>query len=732
METKHKGDRYEVVFCGTAAEGERRIEVMRDVKRALNLDEQRVISLFARSGERVLYRTDERSRAESLDARLRHAGARSKVRDTHKLAAKDWKSWELIDKPEAEFHAFHCNACNHALRLPLSEPLPAVCPECGVVAAKYHAVEQKKLKRERMRRKVMDIRKAREEKAAAAAEAAEEAALRKQIEREVRREVQRELGLGHRLRNGVAAGVIFAIGAGSAAFLMQDPEGLPRETTLANDSKPATALPVRSPARAQQVTMHLADGLLRKLAVPAAGLDGNPVAAVTTDDEPWLTLPPTAAGPARPAPAVTAQPQTQTSAAAVAVSLLPYSVGDAELALMITHWQNHASAAPLTRLRLRRVTQRLLTTGKPQPAAQAALLATDPASRLSLLLPVIKHVASEPDHRRRAEMSQRVRTALIGQSDDDLALAQWLLDRMPQAGALDSLLPQALPGTVSAQLSRLTVVERIALYAQLAVYLGENSAHGAAQTWFDAANALLRPVTDPPVELVALAHLARAYYRANDHHAASDLLVRIGAALPALPGRPDARLLSEVLESYAVIGKVDDAVAVIEGMGETTLDALLTQADLALRLATADHGIAARALVAEITDSAVRARALAWLSAAAREQGRMQAAAGLALQARDAASGLRRELLALVEGELTGPQSDKVTAATILAAGDDYHAQLAMTLAWQQAFSAAHSSALAVHADLRRERLLRDLDTLRAAFSSLSTQVSALPQTSAG
>ncbi|MCB1801779.1 MAG: hypothetical protein KDI82_08850 [Gammaproteobacteria bacterium] len=730
MEGKKKNGRYEIVFSGSGAEGERRIEIMSNVMRVLKLDEQRAINLFERDDERVIYRTDDRDRAERLVSRLRHAGARSALRDSHTLAPPDWKSWELMDKPDVDYHAFHCHACNYGMRLPLSEPLPAVCPECGVVAAKFHAVDQKKRKREQMRRKVMDIRKAREEKAEAEAEIAEEARLRKEIERELRRELQYQLGFGNRLRNGLAAGLIFAVGAGSAVLMLQDPEGLPQELAAADNRATGNALPVIAPASAQQVTLHMANDLLRKLAVPTSGLDADSTATVVADAEPWLTLPPTAAGPAVVDSAV--RPSARSRPAMT--GLLPYQVGDAELALMITHWQNHASAAPLTRLRLERMTTQLLKADHVRAAARTALLAGTPAARLKLLLPVIGQIARENEPRRQAQVSSEVRELFADEAQDDLALAQWLLEQAPLTPGFDQLRPQALPATISAQLSRLPLVERIALYAQMAAHLAENAAPAAAQTWFDAGNTLLRSLTDPRVELVALTHLARAYHRANDQRTANELLLRIGAAIPALPGRPDARLLGQVMETYATTGKVDDAVATIEGMGDSQLEALLTQADLAVRLASAGHGIAARALVAEIDDPAVRARALAWLSAAARERGRMQAAAGLAVQAHDAVAGLRRELVALVESELAGQADGKVSAATLLTGGDDYHAQLAMNLAWQQAFGAARDSAMAVNSNPRRERLMRDLDTLQSAFANLppGPQHAALPQSSAG
>lgn len=63
MEGKKKNGRYEVVFSGTGAEGERRIEIMGNVMRVLKLDEQRAISLFERDDERAIYRTDDRTRS---------------------------------------------------------------------------------------------------------------------------------------------------------------------------------------------------------------------------------------------------------------------------------------------------------------------------------------------------------------------------------------------------------------------------------------------------------------------------------------------------------------------------------------------------------------------------------------------------------------------------------------------------------------------------------------------
>lgn len=170
---------YKIVFFGTEADGERKIQVMSQVQRILKLSEHHLVSLFDKPEGVNLYHTADKGAAERLVRRLVAAGAVAKLVDKRAPQPETPDDWDLVDKAVDTSHVFRCRACNHAERLPLTQPLPAICPECGVVAAKYEDVAGKKRERERIRRSVIDLEKAKMEKAEAAADRAREEALRK-------------------------------------------------------------------------------------------------------------------------------------------------------------------------------------------------------------------------------------------------------------------------------------------------------------------------------------------------------------------------------------------------------------------------------------------------------------------------------------------------------------------------------------------------------------------------
>ena len=70
---------FKVVFFGSDAKGERRIQVMNQVQRILKLREHHLLSLFDKPEGVDLYHTSDRSKAELLVSKLVHAGARAEL-----------------------------------------------------------------------------------------------------------------------------------------------------------------------------------------------------------------------------------------------------------------------------------------------------------------------------------------------------------------------------------------------------------------------------------------------------------------------------------------------------------------------------------------------------------------------------------------------------------------------------------------------------------------------------
>ena len=685
MDTGNSDKPYEVVFSGTDAEGERKFEVMRHVQRTLKISEHQLVGLFNQSEDVVLLKTADRGKAERLIARLKHAGARASLRDTASIPKPDWQDWELQDARENGYHTFQCHACNHAVRLPLSEPLPPICPECRVVAAKYHDVAQKKREREQVRRKVLDLEQAKFEQKARVDEIAREAALRKKIEREVRRELGLEPTLGKRLKTSAAVIATFAFGAASTVAYHSYQASIQQEPMMAT----AIGDKYRANPRdfAQGLTIRLADQTIRELgseppsgpsAIPANGLAGP------FDPEPWLTAPPTAAG---------AAPAGQFRRNTPARGQNAATVSDDDFATIVTHWHEQRSAAPLNQLRLQRLLGRLIETGRIEQAVEMAMIGDSADERLDMLLQIALGLAPHDQQTRREVARRSVSAALADAPSATAPLVEYLA-----LLALQDTPAQRLPDRPSLHQAALQQAagptQQIALYAQLAAHLAERGEQAAAERWFAEANGILQNLDHPLDELVAVARLARAYYRANDRAAAESLVERVQTGTAALANEPDALLFREMSSTYATLGRIDAANATARQAGRGGLGSELRRADLAVHLNASGQGIAARGIVTELNNPVIRARTQALLSSIEQIRGQLIASLHLAIEARPGARLLHPELAQLVDSDLgRKPRQLPVADASSSQRTDRQLAMIALNMGWHGAFEEAGQAA---------------------------------------
>ena len=700
--------RYQLVFQGTQAVGNRRVEIMQQVKRLLRLNTQEVITLFEQPPGAVLFETSSHDKAQRLLRTLNHMGARCTLRDTAQPTQTAWQDWRLEDLAQDSSHVFQCHACHYAVRLPIDQPLPTVCPECGVVAAKFAKVADEKRKRERMRQRLIDIERAKERKTIEAEERAQEEALRKEIERQVRR----ELGLNRRftdhLRTAALVASVFAVGVGSA-MLYNHQLGFDGDAGVATQAPERPGLMV---VAENAKTLHLASDLLGalggagdRLADPSSPVEG-------VDTTPWLNAPAPAAGPARQKADETGQAARTDHAG---------SMSEAEqIAQALRYWSVTTLPAPLTTLRATNLATQLLLAGRIDDAVAATRLAADPGERLTALLALVGHEVLATDAERRRSVERVIRRTFEEHDVEASVVALLALDALHRsAGQADtgqatdarllSVMRTAQPGTA----------ETVALYALIAAQRAATANPTDTGRWFAEANLALEGVGHTTEQLIALAHLARAYHATGDRPTARRLAVRVRSGINALPADTDAQpAVDQLLQTYTALGSIDIAVDSARLATDAPLQSELRLGELAVHLAARGQRVAALGVVSAVSHPAVSARAHARLSEVAELLGRPRARDQQAEAALDAARPLAHTFRRIIasdfgRAEALGPLPPSTPAAD----ADRQQALVATNLAWRGAADPARQAAR----DIRDAQLRGDIEQRLLTLAALQT-----------
>jgi hypothetical protein len=718
---------YKVIFFGTDAEDDRKIEVMRGVQELLKLSEQHLVSLFDSPQGVTLYHTDDRKKAERLVRRLERVGARAELIDKRAPQNKSADDWEPEEKAEITHQVFQCRACNYAERLPPTEPIPAICPECGVVATKYEHVANEKRKRERIRRSVVDIETARQEKTETAAQRIDEDALRRQIEREVRRELGIASPAAQRVRGGMIAAGVFAVGVLSSMAIdriWSSPEST-RQTV--QTSKPATTLGV---AESAKTIIHA-----NTVAGVLTGIDwqqvreppiGNGIASA--DPEPWLTAPPTAAG-GQAESATTPANSGSAPATSPAMKASDPTINDDAMRAIVAAWQSNGVIDPLELLRMQRLATDLIRAGHADQALSTTAWVEDPEQRFRLLTTITEQAVLGADD----TLIHRVRERLNEMSDGNGNPSDAVLALL----ALENLRERPFDATaqtnVEARLlrlingSQLAPSDAIVLHALVAA---QYSRVDAAERWFAEANHAFQRIADPVDQLNALARLTRAYHAAGDRHTADRLVHRVRAGSDALgkaiPGR--LQVIDQLVQTYRALGQIDRASQLIEQTASSPFDADLQRARLATALSADNQVTAARGLVTTIVHPVGRARANTRLSAIAALRKQFVDAQLLA----DAAvSDIRRlppAVQSLLTSDLIQALPDDVArahaAAAVTGSGPQADRRLAIVatnLAWNRVGTSARELSQGIDDETLRIQTQQRIDELGTLFGAAAT-----------
>ena len=646
--------KYEVVFYGTDATGDEALEIMQRVGNLLKLDEQQIVNLFDQPSGITLLTTRKKTKAERLLKALLRTGASCNLRNTDQQKG-DWESWGLEEKAEDLYNVFQCRACNYAERLPVASAVYGVCPQCGVVQSKYEDVTQRKLERERLRRKILNVQEAKAKQLEDERAWEREEKLRKEIEKEIRREMQLQRGFGLDAKSMAAATAVFAIGVGSAVAYYTFENETDATTPAIAETRQVINRPTMGMTSAQ--TIYLANDLLERLgATPLtdARVSGNfiPDRTVPSSDllastnslaEPWINAPATAAGPRRAMPERSAADTTTPQAVDAASS-------ENAAAQIIDSWYTDLERDPMRSQYLGKLLNSQQDVSELIAAQDIARIANSPKSRVTL----IAHLASTGKDFSSSNATEYMSIA-IRESDSLEAKAAAVLAKEVLHEKHNLGPPQGLNQELARLFSMRSEgsLDQLRAQAFIAAVYGSDGDLQEAQFWFSQANDTLNAITEPHIELLALPSLAMAYMHANDIRTAHKLVERVRIGLPTLPESTlKPQIVAELIKTYAAIGMMDQAAHTARSTTETRLQAETVLARLAVSAAQNEQIVSAQGILSVIHDAALKAHAKAQISAIAHFINRPMLAREFADAARQDSRSLESPLAQVVASQL--------------------------------------------------------------------------------
>ncbi len=210
---------YDVVFYGTDQQGEQLERIKARVAKLLQLDREKLESLFGQQSGVVLRSGVVQDIAQKYQIALTQAGVRCNSRPS-KAEVNKLELVPLEKRPAQE--QFVCPACGFQKKLEAGEPLPTQCEQCGVVPEKYTRISDEKMERERIKRALINRHKASVEEEQRLKDERAAKLRRQRLEQEIRKQLglPRYLNSRRRLIGSAAAVLIAGVGIGLTSVMV--------------------------------------------------------------------------------------------------------------------------------------------------------------------------------------------------------------------------------------------------------------------------------------------------------------------------------------------------------------------------------------------------------------------------------------------------------------------------------------------------------------------------------
>lgn len=199
---------YDVVFLGIKPDLPDRKATIAGIAKVLEADVEEIEYLLDNNISTAVKKSVPLRAARKYQVDILRLGGLSKYRPTLKL--------ELAPLEEAKpaEATFVCPACDFRQNFPSEAELPVMCPQCGIIPSKYDKLAALKEEREKMKKRLLEMQKAREEQTQAINEQQELEARRRQMEEEIRKELGLPRMLNSRLRIFGSAAFLWMLGIG--------------------------------------------------------------------------------------------------------------------------------------------------------------------------------------------------------------------------------------------------------------------------------------------------------------------------------------------------------------------------------------------------------------------------------------------------------------------------------------------------------------------------------------
>jgi hypothetical protein len=593
-------DQYDVILFGIRGEGDESEQAKRKIAELLELDPSKIDEALQSHTGLVIHNGVSMDVAKKLQTGLAKVGGICNLRP----AKSSLHRLELVPmEVKEEKPTFECPACGFKEEFENPEDVPQACPSCGVVPDKYAQVQDEKAERERIKKRLLEAHRAREQQGADEYERRQAEARRMQLEEEIRKELglPRTLTTRGRLISTAAAlwvtGVAMGIGLLLTYQMLTAPLGPPTQQTAA--ARPATPQPGISPeALAAQMPMGGIppnQELAMQMASFVQTLPEVPEAEASAPLSPEAT--------STPAPSAVVASDTGELTITGAAAPVSKSILDAS-ALWTAHrddpaWEHFLGLAVTRQLAAKQVDK----------ASALARAMPDGIDKWSALLEIADHVHHLGDPAKRNKLLDDIEAIIVATPSAPLRVAGL------------GLLSQRLNGF--GELKRAGDAERKAekLASETPLADGKVAAQGmlawhqlashqdakAERSWRDA-NRALAGIKDPASRLENSIELASSYARAGKRAEAVGIL----AGTINLAGRigdagQRATFFDRITRAFAASNDVDAAVAAAsrqpsaEARDKSLVNAIAVEVNngepyLALELADALQGPVYQAL----------------------------------------------------------------------------------------------------------------------------------------
>ena len=211
--------RYDVVLFG-AQDGQDPNEVARRMAATFSIQATEALEWMSVKSGTVLKKSVDLDEAERFLQALNRIGAKGNYKPTLFTA----NTLAL----EPKYKRFTCPKCAHVTEYDEGADPPPLCPECGLVFAKFKMVEQRKQEVEEVRTRLRRMHAVREETEEKTRQENEEEQRKRQIEDQLRKEMglPRLVNRPWKLWSSAAATLVLGAGLGVAGmFFIQNPSG---------------------------------------------------------------------------------------------------------------------------------------------------------------------------------------------------------------------------------------------------------------------------------------------------------------------------------------------------------------------------------------------------------------------------------------------------------------------------------------------------------------------------